>query len=226
MKFVAVLALVLVVVSASEYFKQPKFPCAYKITATGFRGSKIDVTYVIEVNGRYFKLQMTYDKEYDILAVIRPDIGGDGNVTLVETEVGADYCYVEPILMQYANYFVNVYGNLLMYVDGKSWEHKKSETYKGKKCDHYYDDDGRESIYVYDDHIYAISEKDGDDFIFEYEWEAPMEDFALKEKDFPACAKQNSKIAEVPSLDYVFCAACSIKVAFVAVLATFLAALF
>jgi len=225
MKFVAVLAAVLVAVSASEYFKQPRYPCAYQVNVKLYEGKKEYGTVLTEVNGRYMKFDLQEKEEdYNVMYLLRPDIGGEGNVTFFMGD--GEYCYVEPIEMEDAAYVTESLSNfILMYVDGKNWDHKKSETWRDKKCDHYYDDDDDESIYVYDGRIYGVTERHGE-YVFEYKWEAPMEDFVLSKKDYPNCVKQEKKVADVPSEDYIFCAASSLKVAFVALLAALLVALF
>ena len=226
MKFVAVFALMLVAVSASYYFKQPKFPCAYQIKIKLYEDKKEVGKYSVEMNGRYAMASFEFkDEGYDDTYLVRPDIGGKDNATLILGD--KDNCYVYTIEMEEANYFTHNIGNLvLMYVDGRNWEKKKSEEWRGKKCDHYYDDDDDdESIYIYDDRIYGMVDRRYE-YVFEYKWEAPMEDFVMKEKDFPQCAKQEQKITEVPSEDYIMCAASSLKVAFAAILVALLAALF
>ena len=224
MKFVAVLAFVLVSVSASYYFKQPKYPCAYQIKIRMYEDKKDLGKYEIAMNGRYFKMRYKFD-DYDLALLMRPDLAGEGNITIFE---GSEKeCYAGEIEMEEAAYFVNIYGNgFLVYEDGRNWDNKKSKEWRGKKCDFYYDDkDDEEGIYVYDDHIIGVVDED-EEMVFEYEWDAPMEEFVMKEKDYPECVKENKKVAEEPSKDYVFCAASSLKVAFAAILAVLLAALF
>ena len=223
MKFVAVFALVLVAVSASYYFKQPKFPCTYQLKIKAYEDKKDLGKYEIAVNGRYFKMRFKVENDYDITFVLRPDLAGEGNITYFEYDKDEKECYVDQMEMEEAAYFLQIYGQgFLMYVDGKNWENKKSVEWRGKKCDHYYDDDDDESIYVYDDRVYGVVYRD-EEMVFEYEWEAPMEEFVM---DYSECVKENKKVAEVPSKDYIFCAASSLKVAFAAILAALLAALF
>jgi len=87
------------------------------------------------------------------------------------------------------------------------------------------DEDDDKSIYVYEDRVYGMVEREYE-YVFEYKWEAPMEDFALSKKDYPDCVKKEKKLTDVPSEDYIMCAASSLKVAFVALFAALLAALF
>jgi len=223
MKFIAILALVLVAVSAKDYkFKQPKMPCAYKMTITDYYKGTKDGQYVCEFNGRYFKMKVSYE-DYEVFMLARPDIGSDGNVTIFESE--DDECYAEEIDLDTYAYVLAEYGSgLTGYFDDKTWDHKESKTWRDKKCDHYYDDED-EGIYVYDDHIYGWV--DGkEEIVFEYEYSAPMKDFVLSKKDFPECVKKAKEVAETPSEDYIMCAASSLKVAFVAVLAALVCALF
>jgi len=226
MKFVAVLALLLVAVSAREYFKQPGYPCAYKVKMSVYEKGKKYAEYKSYVNGRYMKTKMTAedDEDYNAVILVRPDLGGEGNFTVVSGY--EDYCYSSVLENEELSYFLQSYSRMfLMYVEDKNWDHKETKTWRDKKCDHYYDDDEDESIYVYDGRIYGYVER-SDEVVVEYEWEAPMEEFVLKEKDFPDCVKENKKVTEVPSEDYIFCAASSVKVAFVAIVAALVSSLF
>ena len=222
MKSVAVFALVLVAVSASYYYKQPKFPCAYVMEMKAYDDGKDAGKYKIEVNGRYMKVKYEDGDDYEYTMLIRADIGGEGNVTWFYTE--GEYCYVDPMEMEEAAYDLSIYGQgIMMYLDGRNWDKKKSEEWKGKKCDHYYDDDDDdEGLYVYDERVIGVVSRRYE-YVIEYKWEAPMEDFVLDVKD---CVKQEKKVGEVPSEDYIMCAASSLKVAFVAILAAFVVALF
>jgi len=225
MRFVAVLALLLVAVSAKEHFKQPKYPCAYNIKiSVSEKGEKVE-EFKIYVNGRYLKMKMTSEeRDYSSALLLRPDIGGEGNCTLMNSF--KDYCYPIVVETKEASYIINTYSVLfLMYVDDKDWDHKETKTWRGKKCDHYYDDDDDESIYVYDGRIYGYAER-SDEITFEYEWEAPMEEFVMKEKDYPYCVEAVKEVSEVPSEDYIFCAASSVKVAFVAIVVALVSSLF
>ena len=223
MKFVAVLALILVAVSAKEHFKQPKMPCAYKITAKVYESDKVEGDYVVEFNGRYMKLVAKDSEEYAML--LRPDIGKDGKMTGFGVEDGK--CYVDELTMEDFEYVLDIYGNLFwQYVGDNDWDHKEEKKYKGKKCVHYYNDGGDEGIYVYDDYIYVAQYDKGDYFELEYEWKAPMKDFVLSKKDNPKCYDEEKKVAEEPSEDYIMCAASTMKVAFAAVFVALLAALF
>ena len=225
MKFVAVFALMLVAVSASYYFKQPKYPCAYQLKLKPYADKKEIGKLEVAVNGRYFKMEYKVE-DYNLVLLFRPDLADKGNVTIFEYDIEEKECYSEEMEMEEASYFINLYGQgLLEGADGRNWEKKKSEEWRGKKCDHYYNDDDDEGIYVYDDHVYGLVEHELE-IVYEYEWEAPMEEFVMKEKDYPQCVKENKKVAEEPSKDYVFCAASSLKVAFAAILAALLAALF
>ena len=224
MKFVVVLALLLAAVSAKEYFKQPKYPCAYAVKITEYWKETKSGTIDVALNGRYFKYMIKSD-EYSTTVLLRPDIQDkDGRMN---TFYAYDqYCYSQFVDMEDVAYMLQTVGNpLISYVDGKSWDHKETKTYRGKKCDHYYDDNGEESIYVYDDRVYGYIDN-SEEFVFEYEMEAPMEEFVLKEKDYPDCVKENKKVTEVPSEDYVFCAASSVKVAFVAIVVALVSSLF
>ena len=226
-KSVAVLALVLVAVSASYYYKQPRFPCAYEMKTKLYRDDKEEGSVKSLVNGRYAKVKIDND-EYETMILLRADLGGEGNVTAFFAEKGSEYCYVEPVELEDTAYFTSYYTQgLFSYVDGRNWKNKKSVEWKGKKCDRYYDGDDDEdiSLYVLDDYIYGMSDRRYA-YVFEYKWEAPMEEFVMKEKDYPECVKQEKKVTEVPSEDYIFCAASSLKVAFVAILAAFVVALF
>jgi len=226
MKFVAVLALLLVAVSAKEHFKQPKFPCAYEMKMSASDGDESYGEYKLYMNGRYVKLKVTSEEEkgYNGVLLVRPDLGGEGKFTVFEGF--GEYCYSAVMDNKDLPYFLDSYGKVFLeYADDKDWDHKETKTWKGKKCTHYYDDDEDESIYVYDDRVYGYVENDFV-IVFEYEWKASMDEFVLKEKDYPECVKENKKVTEVPSDDYVFCAASSLKVAFVAVVAALVSSLF
>jgi len=222
MKFVAVLALVLVAVSAKNHFKQPKMPCDYTLTYTGYEDDKKLGQYIIKFNGRYFKLDMNADDEKGVM-LLRPDIGKSGTGF---SAYDGD-CEVEELTEEEVKYIIEIYGSeIFSYVNDKDWDNKDSKKWRGKKCDHYYDDEkyGVE-LYVYDDHIYGMA-SDEMEVTFEYEWKAPMSDFVLSKKDYPKCYDKEKKVADTPSDDYVMCAASSVKIAFVAMLVALLAALF
>jgi len=226
MKFVVVLALVLVAVSAGNKFKQPKMPCDYKIDAKIYEDKKKTADYVVEFNGRYFKLAAKDDREKYVM-LLRPDIGSDGNMTAFFSE--DDECEVEEVTMDEFKYIANIYSNLFwLYYDDKDWDHKEDKKYRDKKCVHYYDDDKDEpSIYVYDDYIYGVVSGEEDfEYVLEYTWKAPMDDFVMSKKDYPKCYDKEKKVADTPSEDYVMCAASSVKIAFVAMLVALVAALF
>ena len=179
--------------------------------------------YEVEFNGRYFKLTRN---DYDMVerVLLRPDIGGGDNIT--GFEYTSDMCRVDYLDMEDFNYVLDTWGSrFFRYVNDKKWDHKESKKYKDKKCDHYYDDGNDESIYVYDDYVYVITEGEYD-IMFEYKWEAPMEDFVLKEKDYPKCVKENRKVAEIPSEDYVMCSASNVKIAILAIFVALVSALF
>jgi len=201
-------------------FKQPKFPCAFQMRITEYEEKKEVFAHDIEFNGRYFKLT----RNGDFAALLRPDIGGEDKLAAF-TPKGKDCDYGE-VGMDVLKYVIDSYSEgFFLTVNAKKWEHKKTETWRGKECTHYYDDDkDHESIYVYDDHIYGIVHQE-EDIVFEYTWEAPMDDFTMSKKDFPLCVEREKRVAEVPSEDYVFCAAASVKIAFVAVLAALISAL-
>jgi len=133
---------------------------------------------------------------------------------------------------QYAKTCVSDYAPMedyLKFLDGMSdtmfgsledveWEHKKDGEYDGKKCTVYYDEDEKDyALYVKDDYPYAFHTQ-SQDLIFDFEWEAPMDKFVLED-----C---KGDFAKTPSKDYIFCAASTVKVAVVAVLAALLSALF
>jgi len=227
MKFVAVLALIAVAVSAKEHFKQPQLPCAWTQDITMYEGEKKVGSYHIEMNGRYMKLEGKDGDEEKYMLLVRADIGNDDNVTIFEMDEEDDECYVEQIDLKELAYYENIYSNLLtLYVYDKDWDHKETKTYRKKKCDYYYDDDDEEgSIYVYDGRIFAVLAHEMESVI-EYEDKAPMEDFVISKKNYPKCVEKDKKVAEVPSDDFVFCAASSVKVAIVAVVAAVFSALF
>jgi len=171
-------------------------------------------------------MKQNYEKYKDSnsITLLRPDLGGEGNFTFFEG--AGDYCRYGVMENSELIYFIDAYSRILLgYVDDKDWDHKETKTWRGKKCTHYYDDDDDESIYVYDGRIYGFISR-REEVVFEYEWEASMEEFVLKEKDYPACVKENKKVTEVPSEDYIFCAASSVKVAFVAIVAALVSSLF
>jgi len=156
--------------------------------------------------------------------LFRPDIGGEDNITCFEYT--KDECEVEEVELEVLDYVIDTWGKRwFKKVDDKKWDHMESKKYNDKKCDHYYNDDEKESIYVYDDHIYVITGENYD-LIFDYKWKAPMEDFVLAEEDYPKCFKEKRKVAEIPSEDYIMCAASSTKIAFIAITVALIAALF
>jgi len=224
MKFVAVLALVLVAVSAKEKFKQPKMPCDFTLTYTGYEDGKKLAQYIIEINGRYLKIDVKVDGEKAV-SLLRPDIVKDGKVTAFGAADGD--CEVEEITEEEMKYVLAMYTTeLFEYAGDKEWDHKESKKWRDKKCDHYYDDEKDSmEIYVYDGYLYGMV-YDEDEAVFEYEWKAPMKDFVLSKKDYPKCYDKEKKVADTPSDDYVMCAASSVKIAFVAMLVALLAALF
>ena len=224
MKFVAFLALVLVAVSAKNHFKQPKMSCAYKLNVKVYEDGKWSGEDMVEFNGRYFKI--VSKREETFLGLLRPDIGGEDNLTVFSHE--RSECEVEEVTMDDFKYVSEMYSNLFwLYVNDQDWDHKKDEKFKDKKCVHYYNDKNDEgSIYVYDDYIYAVVYDDKNYYTLEYEWKAPMEDFVLSKKDYPKCYDKEKKVADEPSEDYIMCAASSVKIAFVAMVAALLAALF
>jgi len=171
------------------------------------------------------KLEGNDGDEEKYMALVRADIGNDDNVTIFEME--DDECYVEQIDLKVLAYYQNIYTTFItMYVNDKDWDHKETKTYRKKKCDHYYDDDDEEgSIYVYDGRIFAVVAHETE-FVIEYEDKAPMEDFVMSKKNYPKCVEKDKRVAEVPSDDYVFCAASSVKVAIVAIVAALFSALF
>ena len=221
MKFVVFLALVVVAVSAKDYtYNMPKFPCSYQMTITSYDDGKKDDSEQVEFSGRYYK----FSRDDKIVGVIRPDLGKDGSLLFFDSVSSG--CSVEEMEMEVLQYLIDRHTNrLFAYVANKTWDHKDSETYRDKKCDHYYNDEDSRSIYVHDDHIYAIREEDRE-LVFEYKWKAPMEDFVLSKKDYPKCYEKEKRVADVPSEDYIFCAASTVKIAFVAVVAAIANSLF
>ena len=224
MRFISVIALVVVVCAADNHFKQPKFPCAYQMELTWYRGESKVRQDNVEFNGRYCKVHMKVDV-YEVVALLRPDIGGGENMTGFQFMDGE--CEMEHVGMEEFAYVVDTYGSgMFRAVDDKKWDHKEKKTWRGQKCDHYYNDKKDSvSIYVYDDHIYGLVEEDYEVTV-KYKWEAPMKDFVLSKKDYPKCYEKDKKVAEEPSEDYVFCTASTMKVAFLAVFVALVSALF
>jgi len=225
MKFAAVLALIVVAVSAANHFKQPKMPCAWTQDIDVYRRGGKYAHYRVEMNGRFMKFTGNEDDDETYAELVRSDIGNDGNVTFFYMD-GSD-CVVEELELNDLAYLQDMYTYIgMMYEYDKDWDHKKTETYRDKKCDYYYDDEPEEgNIYVYEGRIFAVV-REKFEFVIEYKDEAPMDVFVMSEKDFPKCVEKDKKVAEVPSDDFVFCAASSMKVAIVAVVAAVISALF
>ena len=223
MKFVAILALFAVAVSAESFtYKLPKFPCAYQMTVETFEKDKSLGKTIVELNGRY----MLVHNDGKLSGVARPDILKEGNVSLFT--VDSDDCEIEYMSVdEYVGLLDQYLKALFSGVDGKKWDHKKSEEFRGKKCDHYYDDNKNSgNLYVIDDYPYAISGEVDYVAVMEYKWEAPMKDFVLSKKDYPKCYDKEKKVADEPSEDYIMCEASSIKIAFVAIFVALISALF
>ena len=226
-KFVAFVALVLVAVSAKEYFKQPQMPCAYRMMIDIYEYKQKLGKYDIKYNGRYLKVEAEAEKE-KYLILLRPDLGKNGNSTMTFYSSDDDECEVMQVEKEIADEYLEIYSTaVLLYADDKKWDNKVTKTYRNKKCDLYYDDDDEDDmkLYVYDDHIFAIVGQSFE-YVFEYEYKAPMSDFTISKKDYGKCYEKEKKISDKPSEDYIMCAASSVKVALVAIFVALVSTLF
>jgi len=236
MKVFAVLALLVLAVAADYKLKQPDYPCAFQLEVISKKGDEKNTELEFAVNGRY----AWYKKEEeDGMAEVlyRPDItdtkaGVKFMICATKMTVGSkETCtaiYVKTDRV--VDHTVDVVTALLSDVVGAKFENKDSEKYDGKKCDVYYNDDKEEfAVYVYDEYVYAIHHREDDvdyDLIFDYTWNAPLSLFVFDEKDHKDCVKKYESLADTPSVDYIFCAASNLKVAFVALLVALVSALF
>jgi hypothetical protein len=224
MKFLAVIALVAVAVAAETYKVNVKLPCEYEVKIKmKSKGVTADFgkTYV---NGRYMKSETEVLGKKSI-TLYRPDInkkeGDTEKIASVSFALGVctlDYVDVKTIFPD-----VDEEENTMYF------ENKEKQNYGDEKCTAYWngtsiDKDG--GIFVCDDElrcVRAVLAGETTDTIMEYEYDAPMEKFVIKED---ACTKIEKKLAEEPSEDFIMCAASSVKVAFVALLVALVSALF
>ena len=224
-KVVFVLAVVAVAVLASEKYKAPKLPCAYelKIKEKSKSSSKASDVGKYTVNGRYLRMKIeNSNDDSDIYGVYRPDIQKTDNgidyigiAATSDKKCESDWAPLKAYLLVLDGMYTSLFGG----VNAISWDSKEEGAkYDGDKCTLYKNKALGINMYVKDDYPYVIQDSDGDEEIYEWSWSAPMSKFKLED-----CSGDFGK---TPSSDYVFCAASSVKVAFVAVLAALLAALF
>jgi len=227
MNFAVVLALCILAGSAAEYtFKQPKLPCAFRMNTTTYLGEDKTGERVVEFNGRYF-WYLSNIGYGDTIYLLRPDITKGDKITGFSVSSDSVECSVVEKGLEECTRVRDDFGdNSFDWLNNKTWKNKESKTWKGKKCDHYYDDDPEgPSIYVNDGYLYGKIQEIYD-LVYEYKWEAPMEDFVMSNEVYPKCVAKEKKVADVPSEKYAACEASYLKVAFVAILVALVSSLF
>lgn len=223
MKFLAVIALVAVAVAAETYKVEIKLPCEYEVKMKVKSGSVSLDAGKQYVNGRYMKQEVEAMGQKSI-QLIRPDINKkEGDAEMIASVVfAAGMCNLNYVPVK--TLFPDDEDENAMY-----YEHKEKQKYDGESCTAYWNGtsiDKEGGIFVCGDEIRCVRDVDGGetmDMIMEYEYDAPMEKFIIKED---ACTKIEKKLAEEPSEDFIMCAASSVKVAFVALLVALVSALF